>query len=1438
MEKDGLYLLTIGQILENTRNISNISLYYNRISLINNLRRYENNYCWVHETRSQFKKFTDTVSCACVEPKNELDLTILTKGFKCPQECYVRNLSSELKNTNLIVDFSSSQCISIIYKGRLYLYSNLSTCKMVNNITSEKETSRGIICEDCKIGESAHFSKDDIEKALYDIIERGEDQKYGLTLLEHTSLGSALYGLEKVQDSVKSIGILEGLIADEPKQSAIDKINVIDCDILLEDVNPATIRCNSHVSSKPKDCNSCKYISDLNKYLNSPIISYCDHNSPSCEHSNNSCDRSVSSCDHSLSGGCDHIVNATLEPLSGGIGEANVITCDHMAGECYHSVLSCVHRSECERCNESCNKADHVHKDRKITDHAHNEGCKSDHVHKECKIYENCATCHCAKCLHACTKCEGPGEQIVKLKEGKLSRDYLLECVRYANDLVERAMGELESICSSLINQTNAMCQPPLNISIRFLEHFLCYEYAVEFSSDVNLLSKDSLYELNALDKQNVILHEFIQCNVLTKRVLDHTFDIILARIKTYTTPKTQSIGAMDMAAIEAHTATKSKGESSDFKGEDLMKDELDEIVPLNLGEHLNQIGHSLEGATPDSSGRSTVLVSGRIVCQTTDGGILANADIGENANTSYDTVAADYQLDGRKGRKRGKSKKPFNSVHANYQNAEATINHASTANESDGADVAGDRIRTTIAGPAGHTFHTTGVKGEHAKGFNGNEEGVHTNGVCVGLSFCDECINESSERIGFSKIENMLLGGVDNNGIGETSRDDSKEASADSGEEMTESNESNTMVTPSSRNERFGDEQINSYDLNDTKLVFPAELNIGSDNTINSIQDIYTGSPGTDQTMSEDSTHESDGKNGESDQDEVAGPEIYPYWWTFYGEDNTLGEGDLNGRYEGIRRFTRSSYVKDEASTPKNKKTGNGANYLLTRCVSSDFSTKSNINVSGLHSSRETLCPSEFNQSQSDSSPKQQLCFCKTCIPFISNITRIFPNATAELTPRTASMASSANLSSRSSSTGRGASQERLPRAGVNGSPELTPKTEINGSSLSLNLISRDSREEDLDKEMSIVNGLRRSIRVALDVGSAIRKKMKEEHKPLMDTLNVALLSSFRLGEFLFNNPNMYGTSVYTTGSIELDNRYDFFEKPEGLIEKIRLGDQQAGNRTPELGDGEAKSERAEEEIGNLLCIDVAVDAVDTERSTFESDQYLAYDIVSEEDACSYSSLSSSSPKMFNKRKSPSRARRTYRSLSSFDGLPGRRSFEGLPTSRRSTRELSQTDDMYIYDMNNLSDKGEFDDWYVDSDSSKKSSKYAHKRMPPSRPSVSNLTEIYGSQDMLIPMGPLPIGVYFDASRKLWRCQWRENGKFRTKGFSLGHYNTLADARHACILFRCQVGNMSIQPEWLTPNYIKVSDLLNRRAAQPAAAPKKSSRKKKRQEDLYESYA
>ncbi|UKJ89476.1 hypothetical protein MACJ_002727 [Theileria orientalis] len=1366
----------------------------------------------------------DTVSCACVEPKNEFDLTILTKGFKCPQECYVRNISTDLKNTNLIVDFSSSQCISLIYKGRLYLYSNLSTCKMVNNITTEKESSRGIVCEDCKIGDSAHFSKEDIEKALYDIIERGEDQKYGLTLLEHTSLGSALYGLEKVQDSVKSIGILEGLIADEPKQSAIDKINVIDCDILLEDVNPATIKCNSHVSSKLRDCNNCKYISDLNKYLNSPIVSYCDHSSPSCEHSTNSCDRSVSSCDHSLIGGCDHIVNATMEPLSTGSCGANVITCDHMAGECEHSKLSCVHRSVCERCNENCSR--------------------SDHVHKDCKINQNCENCHCVRCLHSCTKCEGLGnsDSKTKLKEGKLSREYLLECLNHANELVERAMNEFESICSSLINQVNTLCQPPLNISIRFLEHFLCFEYVVEYSCDVNHLNKDSLYEISSLDKDNVILHEFIQCNVLTKKVLDHAFSIILGRIKSYTTPKVQEISPIEMSDVERHVSDKDngdcefKGESGELSAHDHIKDELDDIVPLKLGEELNQIGHLVEGMSPDSSGRSTVLVSGRIVCQTMEGG-LDNSSIGENSNMEYNTVGSEYQLDGRKGRRRGKNKKGLNSFHTRYSNPEGTLNHGGEANTAHAMGVPVDRIGNTIAGPTAHIIHTMGVNGDHTVDMVDNG-GVDTNVSGTGTSVSDESINDSSERSLHSSMENILMGDVYQEGSGETSMYDSKEPSADSGEELMESNELNALVTPSSRRQAFGPGQINSYDLNDTKLVFPSEITIGSDNTINTIQDIYTGSPGTDQMVSDDSMHESDGKNEESDQDEAASPEIYPYWWSFYEEDNTLGEGDLNGRYEGIRRFTRSSYVKDESCTPKNKKTGNGANYLLTRCVSSDFSTKSNINVSGLHSSRETLCPSEFNQSQSDSTPKPQICFCKTCIPFISNITRIFPNVVAKMTPRTGSMSSSAagNISSRSSSSGRVAlSQERLSRAGVNGSPDLTPKTEINGSTLSLNL---SSREEEIDKEMTIVNGLRRSIRVALDVGSAIRKKMKEEHKPLMDTLNVALLSSFRLGEFLFNNPNIYGTNLYTNESIELENRYDLYEKSDGLIEKIRLGDQQAGNRTPELGDGEAKSERAEEEIGNFLCIDVAVDAVDTERSTFESDQYLAYDIVSEEDACSYSSLSSSSPKMFNKRKSPSRSRRTYRSLSSFDGLPGRRSFEGLPTSRRSTRELSQTDDMYIYDMNNLSDKGEFEDWYVDSDSSKKSSKYAHKRMPPSRPSVSNLTEIYGSQDMLIPMGPLPIGVYFDASRKLWRCQWRENGKFRTKGFSLGHYNTLADARHACILFRCQVGNMSIQPEWLTPNYIKVSELLNRRAAQPSSTPKKSSRKKKRHEDVYESYA
>ena len=74
--------------------------------------------------------------------------------------------------------------------------------------------------------------------------------------------------------------------------------------------------------------------------------------------------------------------------------------------------------------------------------------------------------------------------------------------------------------------------------------------------------------------------------------------------------------------------------------------------------------------------------------------------------------------------------------------------------------------------------------------------------------------------------------------------------------------------------------------------------------------------------------------------------------------------------------------------------------------------------------------------------------------------------------------------------------------------------------------------------------------------------------------------------------------------------------------------------------------------------------------------------------------------------------------------------------------------------------------------------------------------------RDQRIPIGSLPTGVYFDVARKLWRCQWRENGKFKTKGFSLGQFDCLEDARRACILWRCYMGDIKVKPEWLIPIY------------------------------------
>lgn len=95
-----------------------------------------------------------------------------------------------------------------------------------------------------------------------------------------------------------------------------------------------------------------------------------------------------------------------------------------------------------------------------------------------------------------------------------------------------------------------------------------------------------------------------------------------------------------------------------------------------------------------------------------------------------------------------------------------------------------------------------------------------------------------------------------------------------------------------------------------------------------------------------------------------------------------------------------------------------------------------------------------------------------------------------------------------------------------------------------------------------------------------------------------------------------------------------------------------------------------------------------------------------------------------------------------------------------------------------------------------------------------SNTNGNNNNDPSLIPMGPLPTGVYFDSARKLWRCQWKENGKFKTKGFSLIHYNTLEEARKQCIIYRCDVGNIPVKSEWLNPVYVNSSYFYNKKCA------------------------
>ncbi|EAN31527.2 AP2 domain protein [Theileria parva strain Muguga] len=1165
-------LMNVYEILNNNK--KNASLYYNRLTVVNNLRRYQNSHCWIHETTHPIQPFPNTLKCHCYQHNNTVggagdennglgnpNTGYLVSGNTfgvngaghgtLPEECdevqYVKKILSEILYNNMIIDFTSSQCISIIYNNHLYLYSNLSTCKYANVVNGGNVTN----CNECKVVENVQFTREQVQKALYEIVERGEDNKYGLTLLEHSSVPNLLEGIDKVQSSVKSIGILEGLIqTNNGKKSDIDNINVIHCDILLDDVNSVGNISNSASGSST--------VRSIDENMENPLTFNFTGNSGNVGNSGN-----AGNIGGNFSAG---VVDPTISPRFG--------------------------------------------------------------------------------------------------------PDTVAECVKYAKSLIEKACDELNSICSSLVNQLNSYCQPPLNISIRFLEHFMCFEYLIEYSCDLNSL-QNTIYGMSYINKENVILHELIQPNLLSKNTILHTFNLLLNRIKLYITSKTTN--AMDTTTID------------------------DPVENTNILDARNAMDTD-----------NAVDVDG-----------VLEGEIGTPSPNKNNYITS-------------------NDIMRSLKMCETKIVDSSDPNS---------------------------VSNSNTNTFNTNSENVspttHSYTTNSGVVVSDDFKTHDDSVITSKHIPDTANG---------------------------DTTENNTNIISDS-----------------TDPLLTADAN----DVVNDVVNDVAPEPVMEERVMD----------------------IMPYWWRFYVDDNTLGEGEINGRYEsmGIRRFTRS-YLKEESSTPKNKKHTNGANYLLTRSASSDFSTKSNIN---LNSSRETLTPTDL--STNTQANEVLPCFCTNCINYISNITRILHDGDS-----------------------CGDTEDKIDTTDVGLGRSLTGR--LSGECNVSGVGSFETMNSDLESDDRIVNGLRRSIRTALEVGSAIKKKISSDYKPLIDTLNVALLSTFRLGEYLFTqspNNQLSSQGVGNGSSHQLSSHgvgqgpglgyqgsnglgyqrsvsqgLEYINPPFGTCRSINSftpSHQSHTNRSHESHlDSMEIIEELEDTVGELIYLDIGVDSV---RSTFENDQYLNYDIMSEDDGSSFTSVSSASPKMFNKRKSPSRSRRAYRSLSSL---------ENLPSSRRSTRDLSQTDDMYIYDMNNLSDKGEFEDWYnEDSDSSKKSVKYVQKRMPPSRPSVSNLTEIYGSQDMLIPMGPLPIGVYFDASRKLWRCQWRENGKFRTKGFSLGHYNTLADARHACIVFRCQVGNMNIQPEWLTPNYIKVSELLNRRSSQPSNnTPKKSNRKKKRQEDLYEPFS
>ncbi|GFE54725.1 transcription factor with AP2 domain(s) [Babesia ovis] len=530
---------------------------------------------------------------------------------------------------------------------------------------------------------------------------------------------------------------------------------------------------------------------------------------------------------------------------------------------------------------------------------------------------------------------------------------------------------------------------------------------------------------------------------------------------------------------------------------------------------------------------------------------------------------------------------------------------------------------------------------------------------------------------------------------------------------------------------------------------------------------------------------------------------DVAPFWWNYYSFSNTLGEGDANPEHYSVKRLTRSQILKshdDGASTPIARKARHSLedHLVATHCVSSDTLGHSQVttfeaptnnrkDLSDFHRSdhsNTTLntksTPSvsqrllKFTSSEGSNLLCNTICFCFKCLAAVSTFGRHF--VTQEF------------------------AEHNSISCAVFG---VSPYTE------GLEDIYNGCHVDEWD-EYQTASALRRSIKAALEASSSLGRALVNDQRGAkivfgnsIKILNTALLSTLRLGDCLYITRNAMEKRLgeqdipvreyYDTGDPVEDGGSDDSCSSESTLRDI---------------------------ISNSFVLSNGYQGL---YSTFENDQYIQHDLDESEDTGAFHSPSTNAAQSPPRRStgSPRTSGASHARNSNLD--------HHLENSRGGSRRSGRdTGEVYVYDLSERNDamsESPAEDWY-DSDSSVRGSRRQRQKQ-----NTSSLTEIYGNQDALIPMGPLPIGVYFDASRKLWRCQWRENGKFRTKGFSLGHYSSLCEARRACILFRCQVGNMPVQPEWLNPNYVQVSQLLSKRSTATSTStstPKKSKRKRR----------